>query len=274
MRQYSNFRALLLSFYSRDLYREVARTWKGAGLLYQLLVVALATVVVAIRLHIAIAQFQARYAQGVVEQIPAITIAHGVVSVNVPTPYTIRDPKDGKTLAIIDTTGQVTSLTGTEARVLLTRDKLVMKKGATETRVYDLSRVENFRMDRARATRWLSLFAGWFALACAPFMLAWFYLVRLILMLIFAAIALLAARVMRTDIGFAAAMRLTAVALTPAALLEVVLNATGTKPHFMGAAWTLISAAYLVFALRSVAGETQALASGPGAAPPADGTNT
>jgi len=274
MRQYSNVRALLLSFYSRDLYREVARTWKGAGLLYQLLIMALATLVVAIRLHVVIAHFHEGPAQGVVAQIPGITIAHGVVSVDAPTPLTIRDPKSGKALAIIDTTGQVTSLAGTEAQVLLTRDKLVVKKGASETRVYDLSRVEHFTMDRARATRWLRVFADWFALVCAPFVLAWFYLIRLIVTLILAGILLLAARAMRSDIGFAATMRLTAIALTPASLIEMVLDAAGTKPHFWGSLWVLITIGYLVFVLRSVAAETQAEtpASGSGAAPPPDFT--
>lgn len=252
MRQYSNFRALLLSFYSPDLYREVARTWKGAGLFYQLFLIAVATVVVALRLHIAIASFRVHHAEGVVAQMPGITIAHGVVSVDTPTPLTIGDPKGGRALAIIDTTGQVTSLTGTEARALLTRDKLMLKRGVTETRIFDLSRVEHFSLNRERASGWLRLFANWFALACAPFVLAGLYAARLIVMLIFALIALLAARMMRADIDLAAAMRLTAVALTPATLLEIVLDAAGAKPHYWGVVWTFITVAYLVFALWSL----------------------
>ena len=52
MRRFSNVQALALSFFSRDLYRDVASHWKGAGLLYQLLVIVLATLVIEIRMHL------------------------------------------------------------------------------------------------------------------------------------------------------------------------------------------------------------------------------
>src|SRR2546426_3324312 len=51
MRRYGILHPLLLSFFSRSLYRDVGRTWKGIGFLYLLLLLALSWVLVTIHLH-------------------------------------------------------------------------------------------------------------------------------------------------------------------------------------------------------------------------------
>src|SRR2546428_11609695 len=111
MRRYSVVHALLLSFFSRDLYRDVARNWRGAGLIYLLLLVALSTVLFLARAQIGIAQWARGEASQVVNQIPPIQIRHGVVQVSGPSPLIIRASK-GTTLAIIDTSGSVASFEG------------------------------------------------------------------------------------------------------------------------------------------------------------------
>src|SRR5438034_9579350 len=145
MRRYSIVQALPLSFFSRDLYQDVASNWRGAGLMYLLLLVALPTALFVIRIQVAIGQWAHGDAMQIVDQVPSIRILQGVVHVDRPTPLTITDSK-GVALAIIDTSGSIASLEGSEAHVLLTRDHLYMRKSGAETRVYDLLNVKDFRV--------------------------------------------------------------------------------------------------------------------------------
>ena len=41
MKRYSIFHPLVLSFFSKSLYRDVGKNWRGTGLLYLLLIIAL-----------------------------------------------------------------------------------------------------------------------------------------------------------------------------------------------------------------------------------------
>jgi len=268
VRRFSNLQALPLSFYSRDLYRDVASNWKGAGLLYQLMIIALATIVVAIRLHLGVAHFAAHEAPPIIAQVPTIHIVQGKVSVNRLTPITIRNPRDGKALAIIDTSGEVTSLEGTGARVLLTRDQAIVLRRPGFTQVYDLRNINNLQLDRPTLTRWLGMVATWFAILCSPFILAGLYVGRLIVLLICSTALFLVAKGDRRVLDFAASTRLAAVALTPATLLEIVLDAIGTKPGFWGFLWLLLAGVYLAFAYRSGRGEAPAPAATIGGASP------
>jgi hypothetical protein len=258
VRRFSNIQALLLSFYSRDLYDDVANRWKGAGLLYQLILIALATVAVAIRVHVSMAHFATQEAPPVIAQVPTIHIVNGEVSVNRLTPITIHDPHEGKDVAIIDTSGEITSLEGTEARILLTRNQLIILRRPGITQAYDLRTIKNLTLDRPTMMRWLHTIAAWCAILCSPFILAGLYAGRVIVLLLCSTILFLAARSGRKPLEFPGAMRLASVALTPATLLEVLLDATGRKPGYWGFLWMLIAIGYLVFAFRSRAASTPA----------------
>jgi len=261
VRRFSNFQALLPSFYSRGLYADVANQWKGAGLLYQLILIVLATVAVAIRVQISMAHFATHEAPPVIAQVPTIHIVNGEVSVNRLTPVTIHDPGTGKDLAIIDTSGEVTSLAGTEARILLTRTQLIVLRRPGFTQNYDLRNIKNLTLDRPTMMQWLHVLATWCAIVCCPFILAGLYAGRMIILLICSTILFLVARSGRSALDFSASTRLASVALTPATLIEVLLDALGVKPGYWGFLWLLLAAGYLVFAYRSRGGSAPEVSS-------------
>ena len=263
MRRFSNVQALLLSFYSRDLYDDVANHWKGAGLLYQLILIALATVAVAIRVQVSVTHFATHEAPPVIAQVPTIHIVNGEVSVNRLTPITIHDPSTGKDLAIIDTSGEVTSLKGTgAARILLTRNQLIVLRRTGLTEAYDLRNIKNLTVDRPTMMRWLHMLETWCAIVCSPFILAGLYLGRMIVLLICSTILFLAARSGPSALEFGASTRLASVALTPATLIEVLLDAIGVKPRLWGFPWLVLAIGYLVFAFRSRTGSAPEVSSG------------
>ena len=249
-RRYSILRALPLSFFSRDLYRDVAENWRGAGLTYLLILVALPTALLLIRVQSGLLQWAHGDGLQVVNQIPPIQIEHGVVRVDRPMPVIIKEPGKDVALAIIDTSGSITSLEGSEARVLLTRNLLYLRKSDTETRVFDLSRVESFSMDRDRAVSWLGGLVIWLAVFLAPFILFGLYVFRLMQQLIGSVIGLLVARLSPATLDFRARMRLVAVALTPALLAETALDLVNKRPPVWGLLWTIIAVTYIVLAIR------------------------
>jgi len=102
MKRYSIFHPLILSFFSKALYRDVGQRWRGTGLAYLLLVLAIVWIPTMIKMQFGLAQFVDHDSAKITEQIPAITISHGKVSTNVTTPYYIKDPETGADLIIID----------------------------------------------------------------------------------------------------------------------------------------------------------------------------
>src|SRR5688500_8215830 len=101
MKRYSIFHPLVLSFFSKSLYRDVGKNWRGTGLLYLLLVLALVWVPTIIKAQMGLSSWVAGDSQELTKQIPAITITKGEVSTDVTTPHFIKDPKTGNVMAII-----------------------------------------------------------------------------------------------------------------------------------------------------------------------------
>ena len=102
---FTYFDALWQSFYSRPLYIDVAKHWRGVGFIYLLLIVILSWLPDLTKMQLSSQAWRGDAAESFIRQIPAINITDGVASADVETPYFIKDPKDGKVLAIIDFTG-------------------------------------------------------------------------------------------------------------------------------------------------------------------------
>lgn len=251
MRRYSILQAVPLSFLSADLYRDVARAWRGVGVAYLVVLVALLALMVVIRMHVGLSGWVNRDARGFVEQIPRLVIRHRVVEVDGAMPLVIRDARSGVELAIIDTTGQITSLDGLEARLLMTRDHIFYRRSAAETRMFNLSGVNDFTVDSARAGRWLGVFGTWASPIMAPFVFGGLFALRLVQQLLLAAVGLLVGRLTGVALDFSGHMRLAAVAMTPALVLEPVLELMGAKPLWWGMLWIALAVGYLVWAVRA-----------------------
>jgi len=268
MRRYSNVQALLFSFFSPDVYRDAARQWRGAGLLYVLLLALIVVVAATLRIQFAVSSFASGTAPKLIAQLPTITIDHGRVAIDQPSPVLIRDPKSGSVVAIIDTTATVTGLEGSEAHVLVTRDHVVFRKSAAETRMFELSRVQHFVLSRDVATRWVKLAQTWLAVVLAPFILVGIYLARIFQQLLATLATFVVTSVRGVRLDFAATMRVAAVAMTPATL---VFDAVGFfDVHLPGTnfLWYVVTIGYAVFGVNACRAEPAA----PAAASAAPGT--
>lgn len=253
MRRYSFFHAFLLSFFSKSLYQDVAQWWRGTGLLYLLIVLALVWIPTSIKMHVGINRFANNEAPRFTQQIPRITITGGKVSTDVPTPYFIKDPDDGTPLMIIDTTGEYRDLDNTPARILLTSSKVIVRSDR-DVRTYDLSGVQSFYIDRETVEGWLGTSKNWFALVAFPILLICSFALRAIQVLIYALIGRLFARMVNANLNYKTLMRLAAVSLTPVLVLNLLFEFV---PLHIPVWWlfaTCVGLGYLFFAVKSNSG--------------------
>src|SRR5262249_60011702 len=150
---------------------------------------------------------------------------------------------------IIDTSGQITSLEGQDAQILLTRDKVFFRKNNAETRIYDLSSVKHFHIDRDGMRKWLGITSTWGPVALYPLAVlgAWIY--RLIQALLYSVVASVIAKSMQLKLGYGSLLCLTVVAMTAAILARTLLGMAKIDFPFRG--WLLagVTIAYIVFGL-------------------------
>ncbi len=255
MRRYSLIHPLVLSFYSRDLYRDVARHWKGLGLAYLLALLSLCILPGVIIMSALFSTYLNTEAPRIVRQIPPMTLTKGRLSVEAKTPYFIREEGSGKPVAIIDTSGTYRNLDGTPALMLLTSTQLIVKHEGAGAKVFDLAEIGDLAVDRRVVFSFLDEMEGAFPFVLYPLALLFSTLYHFSEALVFGAGGYWVARKAGIRLTFPSAARIAAVSATPAIIIGTALSAAGigfALGWFVGLA---VYIGYFVFALRALAGE-------------------
>lgn len=252
MKRYSILHPLYLSFASRDLYRDVRTNWQGTGFLYLLLLLAITWLPIMVKVHRDISEEIRREAPKYIEQVPQVTIVKGRVSIDQPVPYTISNPDDRAPLMVIDTAGTITSFEQTPAPVLLTKDKLMYRKPrAAETRIYDLTGIDELTIDRGIVSIWVEAFRKFFAIVAYPFAVAGSFAYRILQMLFYATIGLLFVKVLKSSLDYLAVLQLASVSITPVIILNTLRTLTELHVPAQGLVSFAIAMGYLFFAVKA-----------------------
>ena len=218
------FAPFVRSFFSADLYREVATQWPGRrAAVYLLLLVSICWLPFIYEIDAGLREYEENELPAVIADFPSIRIVNGQAIVDGPQPYVISDPKSGEPLIILDTTGEITSLRDTDAKVLLTKDELFVEDD-NQTRVIELSGIDGLELDRSSLESLFGLLSPWLALVLYPFVVAGAYGFRLLAALFYALIGLAVAKGVGAELDFAALFRIAAIAMTPVYLLNTVLS--------------------------------------------------
>jgi len=249
MRRFGIPQALFMSFFSRELYRDVGRNWRGVGLLYLVCLLLLAAIPAAVKLHLGYSTWVDRDAREAVSRLPHVSITNGEVSTDFATPYYLRSGDDDvEYVLVIDLTGQYRTLQDVDARVLLTNNA-ISYKNRNEIRTYDLSGVQKFDIDGERVKGWLEAarsFIGPIAYVCVSFFT---FVYRAVQVAIYAAIGLLFVKVKKAKLEYPAMMRLAAVAVTPVLILNEVVFALNLQIPTWSLICFAIAMGYLFFAV-------------------------
>ncbi len=252
MSRYRAIHAPILSFFSFDFYRDVARHWTGTGFAYLLLLLAVCWIPLLVQYHLSILRDVHNKAPAIISQMPEIRIVNGEVSANVTQPYKITDPSDGSVLAIIDTTGQTASLEGETARVLLTASSVSFRKSDLETRTFSLRTVEDFTLNQDKAKKWCDLLCRYGAIALYLFVVIGSFAYRVVQSLCYAAIGSLFARWCKASIPYLTLVRLSVMAVTPVIILSTILDIPGVKVPYEPLWYFTAAMIYLFLEVRAV----------------------
>lgn len=247
MKKFSIIHIPVLSFFSKDLYREVGLYWKGLCFAYLLLLLAICWIPGMVKIHTAFSGFINNQAPAFIDQVPEITITDGQVSIEEPQPYYIKVPDSNDVIAVIDTTGTIKSPEDANAFFLLTNTLIITRQSDFETRTVDLSHVKSFTVDSARITRWLNIIKKFLVVIMYPVALLSSYVYRIIQALIYAAIGLLFASMCKVSLSYGALLRLAVVAMTPCMIIKTAFALAGVYFPCIGMLYILIILAYLYF---------------------------
>ncbi len=237
MKRYSAFQAIFLSPFSTALYRDVARQWKGVAFGYLLLVLLLCWIALMIRLYLGFSSVVKNDLPTIIDQIPEIRIENGVASTTENRRHEISDPDTGEVFFIIDTTGAEPTLESLPESVkgVVTRTSATIEKNDIETRTFEFDQIQDFTLTHELINRWAGLVKNLLVPVLLPFALMGSFLYRVLQALFYSLFALLFAAMFGAvqRLPYAALLRITVVAMTPAILFKAVLWMAGVSIPFL-----------------------------------------
>ncbi len=249
--------AFYRSFYSGPFYRHAARTWKRQTLIYLVLLSVIYSIAAVYRFKTETVDIVNASAPILAQQLPEIAIDNGTVRIEGSEPYLIRNPDGSDVLAILDTTGEYTNLENTDAILLLTADRLMVRRGAGAVREFDLSSVDGFRLNRELMMKWIQSMMAWMPVVIFPFAALAALVFRLVQALLFGALGVAVAGSLRRSLTFQTAFSIAALALTPVILLDTVFIFLGITVPYWGVLGLLVTAGYVIYGVRAATTEEE-----------------
>ena len=253
MKQFGMHEAVYLSFFSKPLYRDVARNWRGVGFLYLLMLLLVCWLVTFIDVQAGISEFVDDVGPPILEQVPTVSIRGGRVSIDRPVPHTIADPETGKPIAIIDTSGQITSLEGSDAVMLLTESEIVVSKNPGRYETHKLSQFPDMTITRGGIAKVLRLMKTWAVLLLFPFALLFSFIWRVVQALIYGAIGQAFNAMVGGGLEYQQTVRLAVIAVTPVLVSFTLLDLCDVAVPWSGMVGFLMAMAYLFVAVKTAA---------------------
>ena len=273
---FSYWQALYLSFFSARLYIDVAKRWKGLGIGYLLLLMCVVTFPLSARLAYDFNSFYEQQIIAPLKKVPTLYIQNGLVSLDKPMPYNIKN-EEGKVVLIIDTTGQVNRIDKShpDLTMLITKDQFLYrlpvpqfftneysKSEATEvyTEPFDKNMnqlfdgkewLQSVGIDRVK---WASSFIFF------PVVAAIFFALYLCFFLVFTLMAQLLARLLiKMTLTYTQACRLLIVSATPSVVVLFVSLTINFAKSILGPILLILLILYFLFAVFTFKQESKQL---------------
>lgn len=225
-KRYTIFHLPFLAFFSKELYRDVGKNWKGANFAYLFLLLAICWVPSTLSLRKTLINSLDNNSAHLINQLPDIHIKKGQVELNQQKPYLIKN-RSGQTVAIIDTTGSMNYIQDEHVMVLLTASDLIVRRGKNEFNTLNLSQVSEFHLNKALVNQWLQTSRNALAPLSYGLFLLLSYIFAVLAMLLTALVGLAYSTAMHRTLKFSGVLRIAVAAATPSILLITVSSALG-----------------------------------------------
>ena len=234
------FRKIYLSVYSPKFYKTIPKSSFGSAFLYFFIIIVILTVFrVAPLVYSFATSAQVEISKGVKESAKyypkdlVVSIKNGKVSTNVKEPYAIKNPGDvdeeHKNLVVIDTKSPFSLEKFKEYKTFawVTQEALYIQS-QSEVRAYDLSEVDDFKLDRKQVEDVVSMISPWVPLltpVIAVFLIFGmliFYALRLIYLFFLALLIHLMSRIAGWGFTYKESYKIGMYAITLPLFLEII----------------------------------------------------
>lgn len=223
MAKYNIFQAIVMSFYSKNLYRDVAVNWGGKTFLYLLILLALSWIVFTFEaqrfINAGYATFSAQY----VNQVPEMTVKDGIVHTPENRPYLIKDTDNNQPVIIIDTSGQYTNLDQTDAKMLVTQKQVIMKK-KDETRIINISDKFNANLVPEKLNDLIKDFISYAWIILFIFLWLGSFIYRILQAFLYSMIGRLFGSIFKVPLTYGQIVQIAMISITPTIVLASILD--------------------------------------------------
>jgi hypothetical protein len=225
-RKYSLLHLPVFAFFSKRLYREIGRNWKGANLCYLFLLLAICWIPPTMSIRERMISSLQHEQMHIINQLPDIRIEDGLVRLEQTEPLRITR-QDGSTFAIIDTTGSMNYIDDDGVMALLTEEELIIRRGKKEFNTLDLAQVSEFHINQEILGQWINTTKHALAPLSYGIFLMLSYIFTVMVLLLMAIFGLILSTLMNASLKYTAIVRLAAAAATPSLIMITASAAYG-----------------------------------------------
>jgi hypothetical protein len=244
MRQYNAFQALYLAFYSKKLYKDVAKNWGGYAFFYLSILLAISWLPFVFYYYHTFDKFYDTKAALLIPQIPTLTIQAGKIMTPENHPYFVTDPYTQERIAVIDTSGTYKTLEDANAKILVTQGEILAGPHLHHFRTNKLPNDLNLLLIPTVVDHYIKQFA--------PYILALFFLVavlfsfvyRLFQVILYGLLGKLFNMLFKIKLSFQQNIQIMMVAITPVILLSTFFNLFDLHFSYQSLCYFLIALAY------------------------------
>lgn len=243
------FNTLIKSFYSKQLYEYTAQNWSSIGILYIAFVTALISILYTTKFSQDYSEFITSKLPRYIEDFPEIEIKNGTAYVSGTEPYIIK--VDGKVTAIVDTTGEISSIDHSEALALLTKTNLLLKGHGNDITTIHLSDIKDFILNRRSIIDMAHGIKTFLLLFVYPSFFLFFLTYNLFLLFLFFPVGIIISRHQKIDLPFRDIIRLTSIALTPSILIKTFFDFFNVQLQYVWLFYFIVAVAYISLAIHT-----------------------
>ncbi len=238
-------RAIFLGFLKPSTYADACFRWHGAGFGLLILLILLGALFLSWKTASELNDFCRNQLPQIASQVPEIRFIDGSASTPEAKRYEVVDPESGKILAVINTASEDTPADlGGAAFAFLGKHSMTVRRNALEQRSYSYDQWESFTLNDEFIAKASSLAQTWSFWVISPFIFLGMLITRSVQWLFFALPISLYMKSRQVTGDFPAALRLSALAMTPVILIDMILSTFSQSIPFAG--WAFMAAVILI----------------------------
>jgi hypothetical protein len=244
---YPAWQAIYLSFFSKELYRQVVTNWRGLAFQYMVLLVLVSWLIVATGLFLAVDGAMRGPLGEIISKLPAITIKDGTMTIDKPSPYVVEIKVKDQTLpvAVFDATTDEPKA-DSQAAFLFGKHNFFLGSGGQASQ-FEWKQYEGTNLNQASYKSFVEVVKTYLPIFAFAFGVPFGFIVMAIQSFIWAVLGLAVAGMANIKLTYSELVRLAVVAMTPGMIIEPVIKLV--VPGFFIPVGLLITIGYFIFAI-------------------------